>query len=417
MTNVLENAQMNIRESAKYLEMQREKIEVLCEPQRVIELNLTIKMDNGVNKTFKAFRSQHNNACGPYKGGVRYHQNVNIDEVKALSIWMSLKCQIVGIPYGGAKGGICVDPNTLSKNELERLTRAYVNAIGEYIGIDIDIPAPDVNTNGQVMSWIVDEYSKLNSKLELGVVTGKPVELGGSLGRIEATGLGVVEVTKKYLEKLSIQKKEAKIAIQGFGNVGSNASRIYFEEGVKIVSVAGHNKDYEFAIYDENGIDIPELIEFRKREKDISKFNGCKIIGMDEFWSLEVDCMVPAALEDQIHKDNADKIRAKFIVEAANGPVTYEADRILESKGIVVIPDVLANSGGVIVSYFEWIQNRTQDYWDKEKVLNKEINKINESFENIWNFKKDNNIPTLRKAAYAFSIDKIVKTMELRGWI
>lgn len=417
MTNVLENAQMNIRESAKYLEMQREKIEVLCEPQRVIELNLTIKMDNGVNKTFKAFRSQHNNACGPYKGGVRYHQNVNIDEVKALSIWMSLKCQIVGIPYGGAKGGICVDPNTLSKNELERLTRAYVNAIGEYIGIDIDIPAPDVNTNGQVMSWIVDEYSKLNSKLELGVVTGKPVELGGSLGRIEATGLGVVEVTKKYLEKLSIQKKEAKIAIQGFGNVGSNASRIYFEEGVKIVSVAGHNKDYEFAIYDENGIDIPELIEFRKREKDISKFNGCKIIGMDEFWSLEVDCMVPAALEDQIHKDNADKIRAKFIVEAANGPVTYEADRILESKGIEVIPDVLANSGGVIVSYFEWIQNRTQDYWDKEKVLNKEINKINESFENIWNFKKDNNIPTLRKAAYAFSIDKIVKTMELRGWI
>lgn len=417
MTNVLEGAQNNIREAAKFLDITPDVIEILCEPQRVLESNLNIKMDNGTNKVFKSFRSQHNNACGPYKGGLRYHPNVTLEEVKALSIWMSLKCQVVGIPYGGAKGGICVNPSDLSEVELEKLTRAYVNSISENIGVDKDIPAPDVNTNGKIMSWIVDEYSKINSKLELGIVTGKPIELGGSLGRLEATGFGVVEVTKEYLKNKNIDKSKARISVQGFGNVGSNTCSILYKEGIKIVSIAGHNKNGQFAIYKEEGIDIPRLIEFRKNEKDMTKFEGVEIITMDNFWSLNVDVLIPAALENEIKEDNASSINAKCIIEAANGPVTTEADRILEDKNIDVIPDILANSGGVIVSYFEWIQNRTQDYWTEDLVFEKASKQIIKAFSDVWKFKEDNHIPSYRKAAYAFSISRIVKAMNLRGWI
>lgn len=415
--NVFEDAKKNLVESSQYLEINNEIIQYLLEPQRFLEVNLNIRMDNGTNKTFKGYRSQHNNACGPYKGGLRYHEDVNQDEIKALSIWMSLKCQVVGIPYGGAKGGICVNPSELSKNELEGLTRAYVASINNYIGPNLDIPAPDVGTNAQVMAWFVDEYNKINGTTELGVVTGKPLNFGGSLGRIVATGFGVVEITKETFNKLNISHFEAEVAVQGFGNVGLNTCLQFYEQGIKVVSVAGHNSNGQFAIYDKNGINIPQLIQFRETEKDMSKFKGVEIIQMEDFWSLKVDAIIPAALENEIDEKIAVLINSKCIVEAANGPVTSNADKLLNEKKIIVIPDILANSCGVVVSYYEWIQNRTQNYWTEEEVLNNASIKMKHSFNNIWNFKEENNIPTLRQSSYAYSLNKIAKTMETRGWI
>ncbi|MDO5726263.1 MAG: Glu/Leu/Phe/Val dehydrogenase [Tissierellia bacterium] len=413
--NVLFSAQEQIRKACEKLELPQAVFEILKEPQRVLEVSIPVRMDDGSTRVFKGYRSQHNDAIGPYKGGIRFHPNVNLDEVKALSIWMTFKCGIVGIPYGGGKGGITVDVTELSQSELERLSRGFIEKTHKYLGDRIDIPAPDVNTNAQVMSWMVDEFNKLSGHQEIGVITGKPVALGGSLGRTEATGFGVVEIAKAYLKKEGLDPKETTAALQGFGNVGSYTGKYLYEAGIKTVAVAGHDKDKEFAIYNEDGIDIPKLMKFLENEKDIRKFDNVKTIDIDEFWALDVDLLIPAALENAIDKNNAKLINAKAVLEAANGPITLEADEILKDRNIVVTPDVLTNAGGVTVSYFEWVQNRYGYYWSEKEVLEKESIAMNEAFNNIWDLMKEYDV-TMREAAYMFSIKKVAENMKLKGW-
>lgn len=415
-SEVLLNAQKQVEVACKKLGLEEDVFELLKEPQRVLEVSIPVKMDSGKTKVFKGFRSQHNNAIGPYKGGIRFHQNVSRDEVMALSIWMTFKCGIVGIPYGGGKGGIIVDPHELSANELEQLSRGYVDKTYKYLGPDMDIPAPDVNTNGQIMSWMVDEYMKLTGKESLGMITGKPVEFGGSLGRGAATGLGVVEVSKKYLEKIGKKPAEATASLQGFGNVGSFTGKYLFDSGIKTVAIAGHDGKEEYAIYNEAGIDIPNLMKFKETNKDLRDFEGVEIIPIEDFWKLDVDLLIPAALENVIDEKTAPIIGAKAVMEAANGPTTREGDRILKERGIFVCPDVLTNAGGVTVSYFEWVQNRAGYYWSEEEVNQKEAEIMQTAFENIWNLKESSEEVTMREAAYMYSIKRVAEVMKLRGW-
>lgn len=405
-------AKKNILEAVEFLELNKSVYEYLSEPQRFIELTIPLKKDDGSKKYYKAYRSQHNNLAGPYKGGLRFHQNVSVDEVKDLSIWMTIKCQIAGIPYGGGKGGIVVDPRDLSESELERLTRNFTREIGPFIGSDIDIMAPDINTNGQIMAWIEDEYEKLIGEKDPAIVTGKLVESGGSLGRIKSTGYGVAYISEKILAETEKSVENSKIAIQGFGNVASYAAEYLYDRGAKILSVAGHDKGEEFAIFNKDGLNIDELIEFRRSERNLKLYKqaGTEIISMEEFWSINVDVLIPAAIENVIDKENAKIIKAPVIVEAANGPTLKEADTILEDKNIIVVPDVLANSGGVIVSYFEWLQNKSGNYWTEEEVIEKEFNILKNSFDMIWKLKKEKNIP-MRKAAYIHAINKLYNMM------
>ncbi|MDO5027809.1 MAG: Glu/Leu/Phe/Val dehydrogenase [Bacillota bacterium] len=415
-SEVLLNAQRQVEIACQRLGLDQDVYELLKEPQRVLEVAIPVKMDSGKTKVFKGFRSQHNNAIGPYKGGIRFHENVSNDEVKALSIWMTFKCGIVGIPYGGGKGGVIVDPKELSPRELEQLSRGYVEKLYKYLGPDIDIPAPDVNTNGQIMSWMVDEYMKLTGQENLGMITGKPVEFGGSLGRGAATGLGVVEISKKYLEKIGKKPEESTAALQGFGNVGSFTCKHLYEAGIKTLAIAGHEKEEEFAIYSKDGIEIPDLMEFRKTNRNLKEFPGVEVISIEDFWKLNVDLLIPAALENVIDENTAPLVGAKAVMEAANGPVTREGDRILKERGIFVCPDVLTNAGGVTVSYFEWLQNRAGYYWTEEEVNQKEAQIMQKAFDNIWNLKEANKEVTMREAAYMYSIKIVAETMKLRGW-
>lgn len=416
MSEVLNNAQSQIRIAVDRLGLPEEVYELLKEPQRVLEVSIPVKMDDGSIKVFKGYRSQHNDAVGPYKGGIRLHQNVDLDEVKALSIWMTFKCGIVGIPYGGGKGGITADPSELSQGEIERLARGYIQKIHKYLGDKIDIPAPDVNTNAQVMSWMVDEFEKIKGHQEPGVITGKPVALGGSLGRTEATGLGVVEVAKSYLKKIDKDFNEATASVQGFGNVGSFTCKFLEKAGIKVVSIAGHHKGEQFAIYKEDGIDIEALIEFRKENKNLKEFEGIEVIDMDKFWGLEVDLLIPAALENAIDKDVAKLVNAKAVLEAANGPTTIEGDAVLKERGIFLTPDVLTNAGGVTVSYFEWVQNLYGYAWTEEKVLEEAAKAMQTAFENIWNLYEEHEEVSMREAAYMYSIKVVADAMKLRGW-
>lgn len=413
--NVLISAQEQIKKACIKLVLEESVYELLKEPQRTIEVNIPVRMDNGSLKVFKGYRAQHNDAMGPYKGGLRFHENVSMDEIKALSIWMTLKCQIVGIPYGGSKGGIIADSSKLSLMEKEQLARGYIDKLHKYLGDRIDIPAPDVGTDGQVMSWMLDQFNKLVGHQEHGMITGKPVENHGSLGRREATGLGVAIVSKVFLEKIGLNPKQAIAAIQGFGNVGSFTCKYLNSFGIKVVSVAGHNKGKQFAIYNNEGIDINALIAFREHNKDMRKFPGVEIIEIDNFWSLDVDLLIPAALENAITEKNANLIRARAIIEAANGPITLDGDIILAKNNIIIIPDILANAGGVTVSYFEWIQNRYGYYWGKDEVLEKASSAMESAFKSIWKTKKEYDV-SMREAAYLFSVKKIAETMKLRGW-
>ncbi len=413
--DVLVNAQLQVKNACEKLGLEDHIYELLKEPQRVLEVSIPVKMDDGTYKVFKGYRSQHNNAMGPYKGGIRFHPNVDMHEVKALSIWMTFKGGVMGVPYGGGKGGITVDPKTLSQGELERLSRGYIDLTYKYLGERMDIPAPDVGTNGQIMSWMTDEYIKLTGDYTLGVITGKPVEWGGSLGRTDATGYGVSVVAREILRKKGIDAKQATAALQGFGNVGSFTGKYLQEQGIKVLAVAGHDKGVEFAIYNENGIDMESLIEFRKTNKNLKEFPDLKIIDINEFWSLEVDLMVPAALENVIDGEVAKLIRAKVVCEAANGPITPEGDKVLKERGIDVTPDILTNAGGVTVSYFEWVQNRYGYAWGFEEVQEKEEKAMTDAFNNIWEVAEKYKV-TMREAAYMFSILKVYETMKLRGW-
>ena len=410
--NPFEIAQKQVKTACDRLNADPAVFEILKKPQRVLEVNFPVKLDNGTVENFTGYRSQHNNAVGPYKGGVRFHPNVNMDEVKALSIWMTIKCCVAGIPYGGGKGGITLDPRNYSEAELERIARAYSEAISPLIGEKIDIPAPDVNTNGKIMSWMVDAYENVVKHSAPGVFTGKPVEFGGSLARTEATGYGVNFAAVQALEKLGKDVKGATYAIQGFGNVGYHTGYYAHKAGAKIVAVS----TVDVAIYNENGLDMEAIIkEFQEKGFITNEAGYGKEISNAELLALDVDVLAPCALENQLTSENAGKVRAKIVVEGANGPTTPEADVILRQNGVLVVPDILANCGGVVVSYFEWVQNLQGYYWEFDEVQEKETIVLRRAFRDIWNLAQEYDVD-LRTASYMMSIRRVEKAMKLRGW-
>ncbi len=403
-------------------------IKLLSHPQRVIELELPVEMDDGRLEIFHGYRVQHNNARGPYKGGVRFHPLVSLDEIRALAAWMTMKTAVVGIPYGGAKGGIIVDPQKLSDAELQRLSRQFVENLGLNIGPNIDIPAPDVNTNAQIMAWFSDEYTRLHGTHEhnLATFTGKPIELGGSLGREAATGRGGLTVLLEYLKHRQISIPGLTCAVQGFGNVGANFARLADEVGLKIVAVS----DVDGGIYHQGGLNIKATLEAIAQGGKLAKnvcypklnveeaaaaVNGCEPISNDDLLALDVDVLVPAALENAIDKDNAEKVRAKIVLEMANGPVTAQALPILVKKDIPVIPDILANAGGVTASYYEWTQNLQNFYWSEEEVNNRLVSKMQQATRDVLAEMKPG--INLREAAYAVAIKRLQQAILLRGWV
>lgn len=381
-------------------------------PERELKVALPVRMDDGSLKVFEGFRIQHSTLRGPAKGGVRYHQNVNVDEVRALSAWMTFKCAVAAIPYGGGKGGIVCRPREMSKGELERLTRTYIDKISAIISPNTDIPAPDVGTNAQTMDWMVDEYSKLKGESVYGIVTGKSIEIGGSKGRNEATGRGVCFVTLEMMKKYNMKPEDCKIVIQGMGNVGSISAKLLEEEGAKIIAVS----DVSCAIYNENGLDIAGIYKYLDSGKNLlDGYTGdCKRITNAELLELPCDILIPAALENQITAENADRIKAKIVIEAANGPTSVEADEILNKKGVKVLPDILSNSGGVIVSYFEWVQNLQNFYWEEDDVNAKLKRQIVGAFNDVFDAREKYDC-TFRVAAYIVALNRLVTAKKLRG--
>lgn len=415
--NPLENAQLQVRNACEALELDESVFEMLKEPKRVIEITIPVRMDDGSLKTFKGYRSLHNDAIGPGKGGVRFHPGVNLDEVKALSIWMTFKCGIVGIPYGGGKGGVCCDPMGMSDRELEQIARGFVRGMYHYLGEKIDIPAPDVNTSGKIMSWMVDEYVQLTGRQEIGVFTGKPVEFGGSQGRNEATGYGVAVIAREAARELGIDLKGAKVAVQGFGNVGRYTVKNLIKLGAKVVAIGEWEpKNGTYAIYNEDGLDFDAMFDYMGENKNLVDFPGAEMKSLDDFWGLDVDVMVPAALENAIDEEQAKAIKAKLVVEAANGPITPAGDAVLNERGITVTPDILSNAGGVTVSYFEWVQNLYGYYWSEKEVEEKEEEAMVNAFNDIWALKTQYDVP-MRKASYMISVKKVADVMKLRGWV
>lgn len=412
--NPYDNMLAVLHQAAEHLGLSQDEYITLCYPERELKVSIPVRMDDGSMQVFEGYRVQHSSARGPYKGGIRFHQDVNIDEVKALSAWMSFKCAVVNIPYGGAKGGIKVDPSKLSREELIRLTRRYTTRILPLIGPDQDIPAPDVNTNGEVMAWIMDTYSMFKGHCVPGVVTGKPIEIGGSVGRTEATGRGVTIMAYESLKSMNIDAKGARIAIQGAGNVGGTAAEIFSQNGQKVVAIS----DYTGALYNPNGLPVQEIRRYLASDRNatLKKFKNpnVKHISNAELLKCDCDVLIPAALENQITADNADDIKAKIIVEAANGPTSVEADEILNKKGILICPDILANAGGVIVSYFEWVQNIQSLTWDLPQI-NQELNKILlKAYKEVYYLSTQKKVP-MRMAAYMVAIKRISYAGKLRG--
>lgn len=411
--NPYENMIAVLEQAADKLGLKQDEYETLKYPERELTVSIPVRMDDGTLKVFEGYRVQHNSARGPYKGGIRYHQNANPDEVKALAAWMSFKCAVANIPYGGAKGGIKVDPRQLSKDELIRLTRRYTTRILPLIGPDQDIPAPDVNTNGEVMGWIMDTYSMFKGHSVPGVVTGKPIEIGGSIGRAEATGRGVTIIAEKCLEDEGLDPKEQTYAIQGMGNVGGTAAAILYEEGKKVIAVS----DWSGAVMKKDGLNIPEIREFLSDRKNCLKdYNGegAEHITNEELLTCDCTVLIPAALENQITEENAGDIKAKIVVEAANGPTTVEADKILEERGILVVPDILANAGGVVVSYFEWVQNIQSMAWELDEV-NQMLKKVMlKAYNDVRTMSKEKD-STMRMGAYMVAINRITTAGKLRG--
>ncbi|KON27443.1 glutamate dehydrogenase [miscellaneous Crenarchaeota group archaeon SMTZ-80] len=402
--------------TAERISLDRGIYKILRQPERELTVQIPIEKDDGEIEVFTGYRVQHSSARGPCKGGIRYHPQTNLDEVKALATLMSLKCAVANVPYGGAKGAVTCDPYNLSNKELMRITKRYAAMILPVIGPRRDIPAPDLNTNAETMGWIMDAVSMVEGATVLDIVTGKPLELGGSLGRKEATGRGVMLNTIEILTKLKINPKKTTVAIQGFGNVGSVTAELLANQGCNIVAVS----DVSGGLYNPDGLDIPDLIKYinsQPRPPSIGDYESKKkdeVISNEELIEMNIDVLVPAALENQINIDNADNIKAKIIVEGANGPITKEADKIIEEKRIHVVPDILANSGGVIVSYFEWVQSIQSFFWGVDEV-NENLKRIMlKSFNEVWDISKKENIP-LRDAAFILSVKKIARAIELRG--
>lgn len=413
--NAYDNMVATLDKAAAMLGLDKNVYEPLKHAQRELQVSISMRMDDGSTQVFEGFRIQHSTARGPAKGGIRYHQNVDKDEVRALAAWMSLKCAVVNIPYGGSKGGVVVDPSKLSLRELETLTRKYTEAIAPVIGTELDIPAPDMNTNAQIMGWIVDEYSMLQGHPTPAIVTGKPLELGGSQGRPDATGLGVCITARELLKRYNLELSDITIAVQGMGNVGRVAAREMWKRGGKIIAIS----DVSGSLISREGFDMAEVEAYLTAErnrvlKGYAEMKGLEMSSNEDLLTIDADLLVPAALENQITVDIAKKAKARFIVEGANGPTTAEADSILEERGIILAPDILANAGGVTVSYFEWVQNLQNQYWELEEVNRKLENIMVHAFENVWDMAEKNNT-TMRMAANMLALKKIADAASMRG--
>ena len=401
-----------LKRAAQAVGLHENDYAALCYPERELKVSVPVRMDNGSVRIFEGYRVQHSTSRGPAKGGIRFHPNVNIDEVKALAAWMSLKCAVVNIPYGGAKGGICVDPSALSLSELERLTRRYTAMILPIIGPEKDIPAPDVGTNAQVMDWIMDTYSVMNGYTIHGVVTGKDLEVGGSVGRPEATGRGVTIIAMEVLKRFSLSSDSVSIAVQGMGNVGCTAALLLNEMGCRVVAVS----DVSGGLRNDKGLNIPEIAAFVKSGKLLKDYAGTDAVHIsnEELLTGKCDILIPAALENQITEEIAAKVQAKILIEAANGPTTVEADAVLEKRGIPVFPDILANAGGVVVSYFEWVQNLQELTWE-EKDVNDTLKRVMvRAFNEVMEKSKKFSV-NYRLAAYAVAVERICTAKKKRG--
>ncbi len=408
--NIFEMAQIPLNKAIEVMKLDAGAAQIIAMPERTMEVAIPVKMDNGTTKVFTGYRSQHSTILGPAKGGVRYHQNVNMDEVKTLAFWMTCKCAVAGLPYGGGKGGIIVDPAKLSQRELEALTRGFIDKIAPIIGEKRDIPAPDMNTNAQIMGWMMDEYSKLTGQYEPGFITGKAIAVGGSLGRTAATGRGVVVAALEALKLKGIAPQEATAAVQGFGNVGSWTAKLFCDAGVKVVALS----DVYGAIYNPDGFDCYAVDKYVKETGSVVNFPGSKAISNAELLAMKVIILSPCAMELQITAENAGAVQAEIICEGANGPTTPDADAILDAKGILVIPDILANGGGVTVSYFEWVQNLYRYFWSEEEVIEKQTAMMIKAFKEVHSKAKQYGVD-MRVAAYIVALSSLVEAMKIRG--
>jgi glutamate dehydrogenase/leucine dehydrogenase len=408
--NVCINCSSQIDKVAKILKLSQAETDILTIPKRILTFSFPVKLDTGEIRYFTGYRVQYNDALGPTKGGIRFHPDVNLEEVKTLAFLMTLKCAVVHLPYGGAKGGVMINPSQFSKEELERVSRGYVREIRNFIGPQKDIPAPDVNTNSQVMAWMLDEYEKLEGKHVPGVLTGKPISLGGSKAREFSTSMGGAYVLQEMIESFDMKPKTTSVAVQGFGNVGMHIARILDEWGYNIVAVS----DSKSGIYNPKGLDIKQVMQHKEKTGKVSKFKGSKEISNEDLLELKVDVLIPAALEDQITKKNAHKIHAKLILEMANAPITPEADEILLDKNIFVVPDILANSGGVVVSYFEWVQNSQNYYWTEERVLERLKDYMTKAVKDLSRV-CDHFRCNMRSSLYINAVKKVLDAERLRG--
>ncbi len=396
---------------APYLGKLGRWVDTLKRPKRTLIVDVPIHLDNGTVAHFEGYRVQHNTSRGPGKGGVRFHQDVTLSEVMALSAWMSIKNAAVNVPYGGAKGGIRVDPKLLSRGELERVTRRYTSEIGIIIGPSKDIPAPDVNTNEQVMAWMMDTYSMNEGATATGVVTGKPVDLGGSLGRREATGRGVFTVGVEAARRIGLDVSRSRVAVQGFGNVGGVAGKLFAEAGARVVAVQDHGG----TIYNEAGLHVPALLDHVGRHGSVAGFEGGgQVIPNEDFWGIPCDILIPAALEGQITDKNAGRIQARMVIEGANGPTTPQADDILHDRGVLVLPDVIANAGGVTVSYFEWVQDFSSFFWTEDEINARLVKIMKDAFSAVWQVSEDHKV-SLRTATFIIACQRILHARDLRG--
>ena len=408
-----EAAQYQIKRAINLLKLDEETTKALLEPKKALEVSFPVRMDNGQVKVFKGYRVQHTDVLGPAKGGIRFHPNVDFNEVKALATLMSIKCSVIGLPYGGGKGGVTCNVKEMSEGELERVSRGYIRAIAQIISSDKDIPAPDMYTNPKIMGWMMDEFAVIKQYSDFGVITGKPLSVGGSAGRSSATAQGGYYVVKAACEKEGISLKDATFCIHGFGNAGSYAASIFAAEGCKIIGIA----DSKTAVYDPKGLDVELAQKVKAETGSLKDYPGGRQITPDELLTSECDILVPASLEGVINEKNAAQIKAKMIAELGNGPITPEADAALTARKIPILPDILTNAGGVTVSYFEWVQNRMGYYWSAEEVAEKLETAMTKAYDDIYQFKKEHNCEDYRVAAFAIAIQRIVQAMKDRGWL